>query len=84
MPVFLNPGCIASKGCIASTTTMKKEHYTAVRMTAPQRRDLERVSGRILHSLSETSRLLLTYAIDKVKDDPYMLLDYASKNKQQE
>ena len=63
--------------------TMKKEHYTAVRMTAPQRRDLERVSGRILHSLSETSRLLLTYAIDKVKDDPYMLLDYASKNKQQ-
>jgi len=53
-------------------------------MTAPQRRDLERVSGRILHSLSETSRLLLTYAIDQVKDDPYMLLDYASKNKQQE
>ena len=44
---------------------------------------MERVSNNIDKSLSSTSRLAIGYAIELVAKDPYTLLDYAKKNKQQ-
>lgn len=62
---------------------MNRNKTVAVRLDPTEFRSLERVSNNIDKSLSSTSRLAIGYAIELVAKDPYTLLDYAKKNKQQ-
>lgn len=61
---------------------MKKE-YIGLRMDEKLHRNLNRIAGRLNQSKAETSRLLVSYALEQVQNDPILLLDHAQKQSSQ-
>jgi len=58
-----------------------KQEIISIRVESPLRDEVERVADYIQQTSSNTSRMLIQFALDHVKAKPFTLLEHVQKNK---